>query len=219
MKTRLFIAAAMVLTVISSCTKLRLRGDGAIVSETRNVSSFTSIDVDGDVDVEVYQSNENKVILTAYQNLIPVYETKVKGNTLKLGFRDGYWNVRNNNMRVEVYTTDVNSVNLNGSGDVRVGSSIASQDFNARINGSGSIVVDNNHFENVNFKVNGSGDIDAKKAVCKNVYADISGSGSIDVNVTNMLTVKISGSGNVNYWGDPVTVNTDISGSGKVRKH
>ena len=37
--------------------------------------------------------------------------------------------------------------------------------------------------------------------------------------VLNNLDVKISGSGDVNYWGAASITNADISGSGKIKKN
>lgn len=219
MKSIATLSIAFCLLAFTSCRKYRLVGEGAIVSETRTLSSFTSVNADGDVDVDVYPSNENKVIVTAYQNLIPVYETDVNGSTLSLHFKTGYINVRHNNVRVAVYSTDVNNVVVNGSGKVIVKNGIASKTLNARINGSGDVTINDNHFESMTLKINGSGSIKSRSAVSDYVRAEISGSGDIETTVEQTLSAKISGSGNIDYWGNPSVSEVDLSGSGKVRKH
>ena len=70
------IAAATV--SFTSCRKHSLRGEGSTTSETRDLASFTSVEANGSTDIEIFASSENKVIVTGYSNLIPVYETKVK---------------------------------------------------------------------------------------------------------------------------------------------
>jgi hypothetical protein len=47
--------------------------------------------------------------------------------------------------------------------------------------------------------------------------AEISGSGDISVAARDNLAVRVSGSGTVEYSGDPV-VDEEITGSGDVRK-
>ncbi|MBC9933881.1 DUF2807 domain-containing protein [Chitinophaga qingshengii] len=46
----------------------------------------------------------------------------------------------------------------------------------------------------------------------------IRGSGDHSVSVRNQLSVGIYGSGDVTYSGNPAKVQTDIKGSGKVKK-
>lgn len=219
MKTIVTLSIAFCLLAFTSCRKYGLIGEGQVISETRTVPSYTSVNADGDVDVEIYQSNENKVIVTAYQNLIPVYETNVSGNTLSLHFKNGYWNVRHNNVHVTVYSTDVNNVIVNGSGKVVVKDGIKSKSMNARISGSGDITINENRFESMNLKISGSGNIKSRLAASDYVRAEISGSGGIETTVEQTLSAKISGSGDIDYWGNPVVSEANISGSGKIRKH
>ena len=200
----------------TSCRKTTMRGHGSVESETRTLATFNSIQADGSTDIEVYPSDNNRVIVTGYGNLIPIYETDVRGNTLYLDFKRGYWNIRNNNIKVTVYTTDMSSLHINGSGKVTIHESINSNTMDIDINGSGDVYIGQNEFERFDCKVNGSGSIKARSASCDAVYAKISGSGDIEVTVNEVLDAKISGSGNINYWGTPEVVNTDISGSGKV---
>ncbi len=204
--------------LFTSCRKNSLRGHGSIESETRQLSTFSSVQADGSTDIDVYPSSTNYVVVTGYGNLIPVYETEVRGNTLYLDFKRGYWNIMNNNIKVTVYTTDMSAIHLNGSGKVHIHENMTSNTMVADINGSGDVRVDNNQFDRFDCDVNGSGSIKASSADCKAVYAKISGSGDIEVSVSEVLEAKISGSGNIDYWGTPEVVNTDISGSGKVTK-
>ncbi len=215
---KLLVLAALATITLASCSKTRLKGSGSTVSDTRYVSSFHTLQADGDVDVDVFPSNENKVVVTGYSNLVPVYETNVSNDKLTLKFRDNYINVRNNNIHITVYTSDVNMVRVNGSGNMTVQDSIRSKTLQAEINGSGNMTIKNNHFESMELKISGSGNINAQQSKGDYVYARISGSGSIDVTVGRYLNAKISGSGDINYRGTLESIDTDISGSGKVRK-
>jgi len=204
--------------VFSSCHKHSIKGDGSVTSETRNVSSFHTVCANGDVEVRIHQSTDERVVVTGYSNLIPVYKTKVKDGKLTLEFEDGYWNVRNNNIRVDVYTNELSGVDLNGSGDIYVGAGIDGESLHAEINGSGEIEIASNTYDDLSLKVNGSGEIRARDAEADNADARISGSGKITLTVHNYLNAKISGSGTIDYSGNPERVDTEVSGSGKIRK-
>jgi hypothetical protein len=220
MKRSLTLSLIALSTVLffSSCRKHALAGSGSTGSETRSLDNFSTIQADGSTDIEIHPSNTNKVVVSGYENLIPYYETEVRGNTLHLDFKEGYWNIRNNNIKVTVYTTDASAVRLNGSGKVMMHAGLSTNTMDVDISGSGDVYIDDNNFSRFDCRVNGSGSIDARNANCDEVYADISGSGDIDVTVNDVLDAKISGSGSVDYWGSPEVVNTDISGSGEVTK-
>lgn len=204
---------------LTSCNKKPIRGEGSTRSDTRKLADFNAISANGSSNVDVIASNENKVVVTGYENLIPVYETDVRNGTLTLEFDSKYINVRNNNIRVTVYTDGFSSFHINGSGDGKIGANINTTELEAEINGSGDISVSFGNYNKIRNRVNGSGSINSKDAVGRDVFAEISGSGDIDVTATNYLSAHISGSGTIDYWGNPEGVDTDISGSGKVRKH
>ncbi len=214
----LFVFAALSVLTFTSCSKHRLKGEGSIVSETRSVSGFSNISLNGSEEVEIIPSKENKVVVTGYQNLVPSYKTKVSGSTLNLEFEKNYWNVRNNNIKVTIYTTGISKMEMNGSGNISLRDSLKTDRLRMEINGSGNIYTYNNYVENVEMDINGSGNINARNLTGRYVYAEISGSGDAEITVQEKLDVKINGSGSVKYWGNPSSVNTDINGSGKVRK-
>lgn len=215
----MMLLAAAVSLSLNSCYKNSIKGEGAVVTETRSIPAIKNIEADGDVDVEIYPATYNRVEVSGYQNLVPVYETSVSGNTLFLHFDDRYWNVRNNNIRVRVYLTGLEKISMNGSGNMSVNADMDSDAMEANINGSGNIYIGENHFDDLRINVNGSGEINSRSAIARNAWADVSGSGNIDLTVTSYLHARISGSGNIDYWGNPSEVNSEVSGSGKIRKH
>lgn len=220
MKKPVLIAITFLALSSAACNQEhRLRGEGDTITETRSISSFDKVDADGDVQVDVYPSTSNSIEVTGYANLVPVYETRVLGRTLRLKFEDRYWNIKHNNIRVKLYTSHVEQISMNGSGKITVHPGIPSDNLEMTINGSGNINIENNVFDVLRVRINGSGDVDAREGKADNVHAEISGSGKIEVTANERLDAKINGSGNIHYWGNPATVNTDINGSGKITRH
>ncbi len=215
MKYHLMLFAALLL-MISSCSKNRLKGEGGTISETRTVTAFNSIECNGSNEVRIYRDSVFRVVVTGYQNLVGVYESNVSGGKLQLGYDDKYFNVRNDNISVEVYTPELVNVALNGSGNVRINSGFEGV-FGGEINGSGNMYLSGGDFTRATYRISGSGNISARNAVADTAYATISGSGNIEFTVVNYLVARISGSGNIDYWGSPVA-DMDISGSGRVKK-
>jgi len=64
----------------------------------------------------------------------------------------------------------------------------------------------------------GSGSILAREFYTDNANVDLTGSGSVEVYTTDFLEVRLTGSGIVYYYGNPVNVVKEITGSGSVIK-
>lgn len=203
---------------LTSCHKHRLRGEGPEKTEHRALANFNEIDADGSTGITVVKDSTYFAEVIGYANLLSFYETRVKDGRLILKYRDRFWNIRNDNVRVIVHTPYVDQVNLNGSGNVEVHPGFDQDRLNIDVNGSGDINVSGCKYFVTDLKVNGSGSINTENSVTEKVYAHISGSGNMYVNVNQYLEVNISGSGDVYYRGNPSELKINTSGSGKVQK-
>lgn len=203
---------------LGSCRKHFIKGEGPIETEIRSVSDFNEIIADGSIDVTVVKDRDYKVVLTGYGNLIPIFETRVDGDRLKLGYNNRYHNVRNDNLEIVVYTPYVDKMVINGSGDAVISSGFKQDKIEGRINGSGNISVNNCDVTTLTADINGSGTFKSTSTEADNVFTYVSGSGDIYVKVNEYLKVRITGSGDVWYSGDPDITDINISGSGDVHK-
>jgi hypothetical protein len=219
MKKLSMIIALLISIFFASCRKHSLTGEGPVVNETRELPSFTSVVADGSIDVVVHPSNANRAVVSGYSNLVPQYETEVNSSgKLRLKFRDKFINVHHNNIKVDVYTTGISSYTINGSGNTTIRQGLTAENMDLDINGSGDIHVEQNKFLNMNCKVNGSGNIHAQSCTTDHANVNISGSGNVKLTVLKTLSVRISGSGDVDYWGSPQITKMDVSGSGDIKK-
>jgi hypothetical protein len=206
------------IVLLTACNKESIRGTGAVITENRNVPAFTAIEIDGDANATVSYGPQQQVSVTGYQNLLPVYETKLVGTTLHLGFKSNYYNVRNNNIRVAIVVPALSYLRTNGSGNI-VATGFANGDLlSAFINGSGDITVENCKYNRATYEVNGSGNINGSSTELREAEATIHGSGDIKLTVTNKLKAEIYGSGNIDYWGNPGDVDSNVSGSGSINR-
>jgi hypothetical protein len=164
------------------------------------------------------QGTQQKVEVSGFENLLPIYETFVQNGTLVLKFRSDYYNIQNNNIAINITVSSLTRIAINGSGQYRV-KNFQGNNFIAEINGSGDIYAESCSYNAASLKVNGSGYIRAATLIANEAEARISGSGKIDIRSSQKLKATIQGSGEINYWGDPQTVTSEISGSGKIRKN
>lgn len=214
-KMGFLLLSAMLL--FSSCTK-SIRGTGSTITETRNVAAFSSVQLEGGAEVEIMQGNVQAVTVSGYENLVPIFLTQVTNGNLVLRFEDPYYNVRRNNIKVTIAVPDLLAVRSNGSGQINISNFLNKNTFSASINGSGNITVNNSSYNKMVLDINGLGNIKAYGCTADDTEAEIHGSGNIEITCVNKIKAHIYGSGNIDYRGNPVATDVQISGSGRVRK-
>lgn len=214
---RILLSIAISTLAITSCSKTSIRGSGNTVSDTRTVPEFTRVEAKGSSDVEIKKGTQQRVEIRGYENLVPIYETRVTNGILVLKFKNDYYNVRNNNIKVFIEVPTLEMGTLDGSGKMLV-NDVTGADLTVSINGSGDININNCTYTNTFLRINGSGNLLAANSTSVNADAKIVGSGKIDVRCTAKLKATIDGSGDINYWGSPAVVESEIRGSGNIRK-
>jgi len=217
MKNVIAISAFGFLLMLQSCSKDVLKGDGPVRSETRTLTTFSSIDISGNRDVEIIKSDTRKVEVTGYENLVGSYESKVDNGTLTFGFVN-HWRVRNDNISLKIYTPDFSEIHLSGNNTVNIGAGFNLDEFKASMSGNGKLLFSEVTVNNLTIKSSGNGETHAEKLISQHVRVEISGNGMAEVQAVKTLSIRISGNGEVHYWGNP-EVSSSISGNGKTVKH
>lgn len=216
----------------------KIKGNGKVVSETRNTAGYDSIKISGFFDVDLVAGKEGKIAIKGEENLLSYIKVEVEDNTLKI-YVDKNANIRpSSGKKIEVVISfeKISELNLSGSGNIRSKDVIKNDKFLAKLSGSGNfnLSIDATDFElnlsgsgNVNLKgtvanfstkLSGSGDIDAVNLKSKTVDVTVSGSGNTKVTCTEKLTARVSGSGNIKYAGNPEKRDVKVSGSGNITK-
>lgn len=219
MKKNIMIYAALVslLMGVSSCSKMAV-GKGDIVTQQRTTTAFTSVKIDGSANVTITQGNTFSVSVSAYENVINWLETSVTNGELVIGYKNNTL-ITNGNARATITMPAISGLTVSGSGDFFVkGNFVNTGTLNLRVQGSGNINIDSCRTDVASLKIDGSGNINSFGLVAKEATVHVAGSGDSKLTVTNLLDVIISGSGSVQYKGNPQSVNTKINGSGRVHK-
>jgi hypothetical protein len=192
---KLFNAVIVGSFILTSCEKEKISVEESIKTEQRSVSGFSKIEVQGNTNLIIKQGNSFKVEATAYGNLLPLLETKVTGDNLKIGYKSGSV-INNDNSEVAITMPVLNKLNTSGQGSITIQNGATSK-FEANIIGASTIKAFGFSAQNATVKVEGSG--------------------TAELSVTDNLQAKIIGSGKVIYKGNPKSVTSDITGSGKVQ--
>ncbi len=219
-----------------SCFRNRtITGSGNIKKEKRQTGSFTGIDVESVVDVEVRNGPVAEVVVEADDNLVPYIYTEVKGDNLVISIRKMN-SFRNCTFKVYVTAPEVESISNSGTGTVTTdgvlknsnsislsSSGAGNMDVNvdapsvdADVSGAGKIVIQG-RTKNYKAELSGAGSISSYDLLSEKAEAEVSGVGNIKLHASVSLKATVSGAGDIRYRGD-AAVESSISGVGKVTK-
>jgi hypothetical protein len=172
----------------------RVTGRGDIESDQVYVNDFTSIDLENVSNVYVEVGKEQKVVFTAYENILPYMEADVVGDELVLRFNSNINVNSDKEIRVDITVTEFEKVTLSGVGN---------------------IYLSGPQQQSLKIELNGVGNIEAFELPVNEAEIELNGTGNIEIRAKESLEVDIDGLGNVYYQGEPEII-ADINGLGEI---
>lgn len=238
--TTFLVALCMIATVNAQWGK-KIKGNGKVVTEERTTGSYEGVAVSGWFDVELVDGTEGALTIKGEENLLEYIITEVKDGDLVIRVEKGVqiqpssWK-NGGAVLITVPVEKISSVSLSGSGDIVGKKKLQATDFYTSMSGSGDITLDveadsmeasmsgsgdmslSGKAGNFEVRISGSGDVNAFGLEADTVEATVSGSADIEVTVHEMLKARVSGSGNIEYKGNPKKIDSKSSGSGDITK-
>src|SRR5262245_21825765 len=201
--------------LLSSCGFGGIRGSGNVITESREVSGFTAVSFGGSGQLVIEQSGAESLTITADDNLLPYLTSEVQGHTLRLETKD---RTSVDPTRPIVYKLSVKNLDdIQVAGEAKVeAKGIQSENLRIGVAGSGEITI-NGTADQQDIAIAGSAKYQAEDLKSKVAAINISGSATAIVAASDKLDVNVTGSGDIEYIGDPV-VTQKIVGAGSVRK-
>lgn len=209
-------------------------GNGHVVEQNRKVSSFDAIKVSRGMNVYISQGNETKVVVKADENLLDDIRTEVENHTLKVTTKT---NIRRaTSKKVFVTVPEISAVTASAGSNVysetvlhlpqldvtsSAGSNIKLEVDTGNLNASAS-AGSNLKFEGKTKSFTGEAssgaNIKAEKLTTADCDATASSGANVYITVNENLEAKASSGGNVIYYGQPKSTNTESSSGGNVVK-
>ncbi len=209
---KLLVISLVSIFALTSCNWHRIRGNGSIKTETRDVAAFESVTCDGSYEVQIDCQGKQSLAIETDENLLPLVKTEVRDNKLHVYTKGMLFPTHR--IRITASVPNINGFTSNGSSEGEI-NNINNSTLDIDINGSGKLRM-NGKSGTVKIGTSGSSKIDATSLISENSDIQINGSGNIQVYATNSIDVQINGSGTVKYKGEPKSVNQQINGSGKI---
>ena len=190
----------------------KIKGSGNIISENRELTNFSSINLIGGIDVNIKFSDKYNCTVVSDENLIPYIKTEVVNNNLQISINKNYSSIEG--IEVNVNAPEYDEVSISGSGDINI-LDFKNNNLSLNISGSGNI-IGNGEVETLVVKINGSGNLMSKEIKSKSATITINGSGDAKIWASDSISAQINGSGDIEYSGNPINVKSKINGSGDI---
>lgn len=232
---RLAVGALFMIPTLSACvvSVFGVRGSGDVVTESRDVSGFDEVVLQGSGTVRIEVTGTDSLTIEAEDNLMEYLTSDVDSGRLELGAD------RSISPTEEIVYTitaaSIEGMTISGSGQMTA-NGIVGDRLDAAVSGSGSVEIQAIEVDSVSVRISGSGSVEISGSA-RDLELSISGSGAYEgvnlitefgsvtvsgsgdavVYVTDQLEAEVSGSGNIEYFGDP-SVDAVSSGSGNISK-
>jgi len=116
--------------------------------------------------------------------------------------------------QIEVVLPNVSDLEIEGSGDI-VFLDAYETSLSVNVAGSGTILLCGK-VDLLNASITGSGNVCAIELKAQNAKLHVTGSGDIEANVVDSVDARVTGSGDITVYGNPVTRNSKVTGSGDI---
>lgn len=214
------VAALSSLLVLAACNWSdafdgpTIKGSGNLQTETRPVVRFTAINLSAAASLEIEQTGQESLDITADDNLLSLYTSEVKDGTLYLSVAEGKY-VSGKQPRFKITVRELRKLNVSGVGSIKA-TNLDTDSLSISVSGvaNGSIA---GRSDNLSISVSGTGTLNAAELKAKRAKVVVSGIGQVTVNASDDLIAKVSGSGTIWYIGSP-KLESSVSGVGSIKQ-
>jgi hypothetical protein len=189
-----------------------LDGSGKAETRTLDLQDFEAIDIGGAFELKVTRGSTQKITVTIDDNLWEVFEAKVSGKELTLGFKKDV-NPEVDAV-VEIVMPTLTRVEIHGAAEVEI-NDYKGDKFTFNVSGAGELEMDG-EVDELDISISGAGEIDTRDLKARSVEISVSGAGEAQVFASESFEGRVSGVGEITYYGNPEHVKTKVSGLGEI---
>jgi hypothetical protein len=213
----------------------RVRGNGDVIEQRRDVDGFRKVKTCCSFKVEVRESNSFDVRVEAESNLQEFILTEVRGNTLHIKYTENANFKSTKEIMVYVALPRLAGIDASSSSRVTGTTPFRGDELALDVSSSATIKVEFSG-DRVDLDASSSGRIEVKGSTNKVTadassasridaedlqseegVADVSSAANISLHTTKKLRADASSAGSIRYRGNPSDVITDTSSAGSVR--
>lgn len=231
------IAAAIVAYSMSNYTDYftAIKPSNNIATETRKVSDFDRIEVEGIFQVDVTYSSNEEIEIKAPENLHQYIELTVKSGTLHIEIKKKTKVNSPHSINVHISTAKLNGFELSGASSVHLNNQLKDNNLSIESSGAAYFEGDVNVREaelelsgaanvllsgmatDANLELSGASHVKDYAFEVDNLDVELSGASSLKITTLKRLEGDISGASSLRYDGNPSIKNIATSGASHVK--
>jgi len=233
-KSIILITAVFILFSLVSCNDLKSDSN---TSKTYDISEFTSLNLELIGEVFYEQSDSAYLNVSGSSILIEALKVSDDLGELSIELRNKRKFTGKKKLVVRVGSSHLTKVNFESVGTLHIKNNFIGDELSINNEGVGEIIIDDCQVEKFNLisksvgsiKIKGTsnmtyinsvglGEIEASEFKSKRVKVVSEGMENLSVYAEESIDITMKGLGNINYYGNPAEVKTDISQLGKVNR-
>lgn len=221
--------------LLGGCSSVETtQGSGNVVTETRSLGDFSTIEMDLPARLEIVDGPEAQLRISAEDNLLPLLTSHIEDGELTLSASGSGRVQPTEPIRLILTAPAVDTMMLNGAGEIVVDTWPASrttvvnagagriifgeidgEDLNVLITGDGSVEINGGRVTTLVASISGDGSLLAAGVQSESGRVNVGGLGTAEVWVRDQLEATITGGGAIRYAGRP-QVTRRITGLGQI---
>lgn len=226
-----FLATACTSTLVGGD---RVEGSGEVTTDTRVIATFDRIVLAGEGQVLFGSGSDGEIEIETDDNLVSHIEADVSGDTLTIGTRSGVDIDPTQGVTYRLGCPELTAASLRGAGTIDLNRCATTAGLELELTGAGTIVAPELDVSSLRAVLSGAGNIEAEGRADR-LEVVVSGAGNFDgadlqatdggvestgagqtwLWVTDTLDARLTGVGNIRYYGEP-TVTTTVTGVGAI---
>ncbi len=187
------------------------KGSGVRQTIERKIENFSSLNSHGGFDIK-YRQGPLSLVITADDNLVSKVVTEVIGHTLYISMEQSYSS--QNPIIVTVSSPEIESMDINGTSKVEL-DAIATKQLKLKVMGAVDLYANGNALV-LELNIQGTSDVKMKSLDSDFVTVNLQGSGDVELTVHKELKARVSGVGDILFFGKPTKISKHISGVGDI---
>lgn len=236
-KTSAMLIGFLFIGILISCDKKLIKPSSDITVETREVASFSSIDVSDALDVEVtFVAGPEQVVVEANSNLQAYLITEVNNGKLEIHWKKGTSVMPGATVKIRVSATEVNAMEASGASNIQLMNAWTTSTAAVGLSGAssmrGNIVAEsatmnlsgasNADFTgallSLNSECSGASDLRGFGLSVDNLVLNLSGASTTELTVNSTINLDASGASDFSYKGNASISSLNLTGSSTIHK-
>ncbi|CAN1211306.1 Putative auto-transporter adhesin head GIN domain-containing protein [Tumidithrix helvetica PCC 7403] len=192
-----------------------IRGSGVFKTESREVTTFSSISFKSVGKLKIQQNGKESLTISAEDNILPILESRVSDQILYISNANESSINPTKPIEFVVEVKSLESLNIDGVGSIEA-NGIQGKRLSVSLDGVGSVAIAGN-VDVLDLSLSGVGSFQGGELKTNQATVRNKGVGSAVVNVSDRLDATVSGIGSIEYIGFP-QVKESVKGMGAIKK-